>query len=617
MSAMSGKETWASERFRMRALENLQDGWWEVSHHHLFHSIANCATLVKESELCPRDGWAVVTEHGDIHVNVMRLAPPPEWEYVLAHCLLHLAFGHFQEQKRHHGHAWNMACDCYIAKFLEDLELGTVPKALSTLLFDLRSKAGASVHTEEKLYRVFCEHGLPDLKPTGSGGSEALDMFYASEKAMQTGSKKKRNKTELIDWPARFAEGLGNAVATTITSVGVVTIYGSTESQAARNWFIGNFPLLGALAASFEIIEDREICQRMRISIAAINMENKEIYINPAARLNEMEMRFVMAHEMLHAGLRHDVRCAGRDPFLWNVACDYVINDWLIEMGVGTVPEFGVLHDLSLRGESSETIYDRIMEEKRRHPRRRIATMRGHDMGDILDPTGWWKRGKGLELDEFYRSALSQGLDLQERSGRGYLPAGLIEEVRALRQPPISWDVELAQWFDIHFPPTEKVRSYARLSRRQSSTPDIPRPLWAADRPKTDYERTFGVLLDTSGSMQRTILAKALGAIASYSIAREVPAVRVVFCDAATYDQGYMKPEEIAERVKIQGRGGTVLQPGIDLLERAKDFPANGPLLIITDGMCDILHTRRSHAFLMPDNRPLPFSPKGPVFKMK
>jgi hypothetical protein len=270
-----------------------------------------------------------------------------------------------------------------------------------------------------------------------------------------------------------------------------------------------------------------------------------------------------------------------------------------------------------LKNESAEAIYDRVLLEVQRHPHHRIMTMRGKNMGDMLDRSGWWKRGEGVALDEFYRSCLSQGLHLQEQMGRGYLSAALVEEIRALGQPVVPWDVELAQWFDIHFPAMEKTRSYARLSRRQSSTPDIPRPLWIQNKPGNDPDRTFGVVLDTSGSMHRTMLAKALGAIASYSIAREVPAVRVIFCDAAPYDQGYLPPEDIAGRVKVLGRGGTILQPGIDLLEHAKDFPANGPLLIITDGACDNLHTRRSHAYLMPDNRQLPFSPKGPVFKMK
>jgi predicted metal-dependent peptidase len=191
-----------------------------------------------------------------------------------------------------------------------------------------------------------------------------------------------------------------------------------------------------------------------------------------------------------------------------------------------------------------------------------------------------------------------------------------VEEIRALNQPPIPWDVELAQWFDHHFSPLAKIRSYARPSRRQSATPDIPRPRWVPDFGAGEV-RTFGVLLDTSGSMDRFLLARALGAITSYSISRDVPAVRVVFCDAATYDQGYIPPEAIADRVQIKGRGGTILQPGIDLLESAEDFPEAAPLLIITDGFCDRLVIHREHAFLLPEGRHLPFVPKGKVFRMR
>ena len=63
-----------------------------------------------------------------------------------------------------------------------------------------------------------------------------------------------------------------------------------------------------------------------------------------------------------------------------------------------------------------------------------------------------------------------------EGEGRGLLPSGLVEEIRALAQPPISWDVQLARWFAERFPLVEPVRTYARLSRRQAATPDIPRP---------------------------------------------------------------------------------------------------------------------------------------------
>jgi len=348
----------------------------------------------------------------------------------------------------------------------------------------------------------------------------------------------------------------------------------------------------------------------------AVNEQAGEIFVNPLAGLDEQEARFVLAHELLHVGLRHATRRQGRDPFLWNVACDLVINGWLVEMRVGIPPSTGGLHDPALAGQSAEAIYDRLVTDLRRA--RKLATLRGCGLGDMLDPTEaatCWP-GQGISLDEFCRRALAQGLVYHTEQGRGLLPAGLIEEIRALAQPPIPWDVELARWFADHFPTIERVRSYLRLSRRQSATPDIPRPRLVIPEVLT-AQRTFGVVLDTSGSMDRHLLGQALGAIASYSLAREVPAARVVFCDARAYDQGYMAPEAIAERVQVRGRGGTVLQPGIDLLEQARDFPKQGPILVITDGACDVLRIRREHALLIPPDARLPFSPKGPVFRIR
>lgn len=178
-----------------------------------------------------------------------------------------------------------------------------------------------------------------------------------------------------------------------------------------------------------------------------------------------------------------------------------------------------------------------------------------------------------------------------------------------------TWRVALARWFDDHFPALERRRTYVRLSRRQSATPDIPRPALVLPEELVS-RRTFGVVLDTSGSMDRVLLGKALGAIASYAATRDVAAARVVFCDAAAYDAGYLSPYEIAGRVRVRGRGGTVLQPGIDLLESAADFPDNGPILVITDGQCDAVRVRREHAWLIPEGARLPVVPRGPVFRV-
>jgi hypothetical protein len=66
-----------------------------------------------------------------------------------------------------------------------------------------------------------------------------------------------------------------------------------------------------------------------------------------------------MAHEFLPAALRYDARHQWRDAYLWNVACDYIINDWLTEMGVGERPD-GLLYDMQFKGLNAESVYDRI-----------------------------------------------------------------------------------------------------------------------------------------------------------------------------------------------------------------------------------------------------------------
>ena len=303
------------------------------------------------------------------------------------------------------------------------------------------------------------------------------------------------------------------------------------------------------------------------------------------------------------------------------MAADYVINGWLVEMGVGTIPD-GLLYDPELAGCSAEEVYDRITKDLRRL--RKLQTLRGRGLGDVLSEplagpepesgpgSGRGRHGRVTDLDDFYRRALLTGFEYH-RADRGLLPAGLVEEIKALEQPPMKWDAKLARWFDDYVPRVEPVRTYARPSRRQSSTPDIPRP--GRYRPTEPFPRcTFGVVLDTSGSMDARLLGKALGAIASYSLARDVPAARVVYCDAVAYDAGYVPVEDIGGRMRVKGRGGTILQPAINLLQRADDFPADAPILIITDGQCDVLSVRREHAFVIPAGARLPFRPRGPVF---
>ncbi|ESQ91536.1 hypothetical protein ABAC460_06005 [Asticcacaulis sp. AC460] len=557
--------------------------------------------------------WSEGEVYYTVEVNPWKRLTPAEWANVMAQAVLHHYFCHAASSRT--GSVHDLACAVMAYDFLCAIGVGQRPQALTPpeaprLGHDLttvtqRLRDGGA----DLVARYAC------LGINGRGNSPFY--FVGAVPAVTAQVRRQREDALAISIRASVVKAIDDA-GETVRGPATKTRNPNSLAERARSWFVANFPLLAALASGFEIVEDEELCQSLDIAIAAVDAELGRVYINPKRPWSYEGMKFVIAHELLHVGLRHEPRRQGRDPWLWNVACDYVINGWLVEMGVGEMPDDGLLLDpeLMFEKESAEAIYDRITRDLRLVRRlAKTATFRGRGVPDMIGsrPPAWWN-GPGCDLDDFYRRALSQGLDLHLAHGeRGLLPGDMVEEIRALQQKPIPWDVRLGQWLDAFFPPPEARRSFARASRRQASTPDIARPVWM--RPDDLMaSRTFGVVLDTSGSMSARVLAKALGAIASYALSREVLRVRVIECDGGIHDMGYVAPESLLGRVEVRGRGGTVLQPGITRLEMDRDFPKDAPVLVITDGYCDALSLKREHAFLMPEGARVPFSNRAPRF---
>ncbi len=595
-----GKEIPAGEK---RFLQ----GYGLIKGHPLYGNLDGEIHMRQKHIQC-KDGMAVVDRKGNIYVNTAARATPEQWAYAIAHCLLHLAFGHFDRdsmpdtEEPINKEAWNQACDIYIATFLADTDFG------SPICCDPAKKYSIKLNDERKIYHHLLYSSEASIQQEYGTNGNCMDMVGLDQPILYAANEKN-------EYTASFAFHLARAAKAAVNdaSVSKRDLSHVTAAQEAAQWFLSHYPLLGGLASGFRIIEDYSFCQKNEIQIAAVNAVAGEIYLNPTAGLTEEEWTFVLAHEYLHAGLDHAGRCQGRNLFLWNVACDFVVNDWLMEMNIGKVPSCGVLYDEDFHGMSAEAVYDIIVSKLRKFSK--LNTFRGYDKGDIFPGHSRFGEGdRGIRLDEFFKNALREGLDYHNEQGRGYIPAGLIEEIRALAAAPIPWDVELGKLFSDWFPPLQRHRSYGRVSRRQGATPDIPRPGYII-RDEDLEGRTFGVIVDTSGSMSAKMIGYALGAIASYAMSKDVRVARVVFCDADAYDTGYLSPEDIAGRVEVTGRGGTELQPAVTLLENTKDFPKDAPVLLITDGQIENrLHIRRNHAYLLPKGNRLPFIPKGKVF---
>ncbi len=329
--------------------ENLEQGLAIIRSSPLFVGIGGYVRVM-DRRAVGKEGAAVVSSDGSIALNQEMLLTPAQWAYVIAHCQLHLAFGHFDGEKmpvdenvssenmldagtgapksraRCDLALWNLACDMVIAKFLADMKFGepicTDPSEF--LPGSLTDEGKIYAYLKDHIQEEACQRAVRQGYGTAAPGS--MDLRGLERPLYYDTGKGQYNR-----YARQFAWGLSAAVS---AAVGKAGGYDKREKERltpavkAARWFVNHYPLLGGIASGFRIIEQEEICRQMEIQIAAVDSVKGEIYVNPTAHLDEEELKFVLAHEFLHAGLGHGERCQGRDPELWNMACDFVINGW-------------------------------------------------------------------------------------------------------------------------------------------------------------------------------------------------------------------------------------------------------------------------------------------------
>ena len=133
---------------------------------------------------------------------------------------------------------------------------------------------------------------------------------------------------------------------------------------------------IGSNVMLLELIESNDI------DTACTN--GKVIKFNPefVSQLTKRQGIFLLAHEVMHCILKHPWRRGGRDPKLWNIACDFVINGHLIIMGLGEFITDG-LHDEQYNGMSAERVYAlRMLEDDPQSDDPQSGEQSGEQSGD-------------------------------------------------------------------------------------------------------------------------------------------------------------------------------------------------------------------------------------------
>ncbi|MBR7164800.1 MAG: hypothetical protein IKD18_00840, partial [Clostridia bacterium] len=166
----------------------------------------------------------------------------------------------------------------------------------------------------------------------------------------------------------------------------------------------------------------------------------KRIVFDPdfAERLENEELKFVLLHETFHCILKHCTRMGGKIPFLYNVACDVVVNSLLLkvlgrdQMKIGGSPVMHLAPDGKEGAEyTAEEIYQMLLSDEGEKWRQQYGT--------CLDDHEIWKDcGSDSLLEEEWNRHLRRASRLAgKESGIPDALQRLVSKVNT--QPKINW----------------------------------------------------------------------------------------------------------------------------------------------------------------------------------
>lgn len=308
------------------------------------------------------------------------------------------------------------------------------------------------------------------------------------------------------------------------------------------------------------------------------------IYVNYAftETLDEADVAFVIAHEVLHCVLGHIDRRGTRDRHRWNIAIDYATNALLAETGFQ--PPALALYERRYVGLTAEAIYESLPTTVKRLPGSHAGATGGYDLHlDVGDLEGSSTRsGFFPSQEERARIRATIGRELYSQlPGRiaGYWAA----EIEVGTERTVSWQELLSRFVsglrrdDYRlFPPNHK-----HLWRGlYLPSVGVPAP------------RHLVVAVDTSGSMSTEQLSQVFGEIDALRSTFECR-ITVLQCDVVIQHVEDHEPwEELAPvapngaRRTVYGRGGTDLRPPFAWIEEQNERNGELPDAIIycTDG---------------------------------
>jgi len=364
----------------------------------------------------------------------------------------------------------------------------------------------------------------------------------------------------------------------------------------SRVQMLFDYPFLGQLSIRLTEVDASKWCKTITSDGRRL-FYNRDFIIKTVEKYGLGGVSFLISHITMHLVYDHANRRGSRDPKIWAMATDYVVNSALksLKKGcVGVMPK-GALYDERYTDElGAEAIYDLLIQNS--------VTIRPEDEMDEHHDFGAGDGGNNgdsnkdgtnngtitvigengppkLSADEIaeirndMRAATMQAI---ASSKAGDYPLGVARMIDELGDAQLDWRTMLEQTFRSA---VKDDYTYTRFSRRNWALPGV-------RLPAQNFQNTIDVCItiDTSGSMTQEMLTDFLtetkGILETFSQAK----VKLWTFDTKVYGFTEYDETNLSEIVdyKMQGGGGTDFNVNWAFMKEKEIRPER--LIFFTDG---------------------------------
>lgn len=274
--------------------------------------------------------------------------------------------------------------------------------------------------------------------------------------------------------------------------------------------------------------------------------------ITPSQRL------FVFMHEVDHVARLHHIRQGNRNPELWNIACDYEINNELsksedprTKRKLYDLNGFPVLINHDYDNMSAEEIYDKLLEENPPQPMNLLG-------GDMESPEEVKKPSHGDILAKVVNAKTVA--DQATKGIPGSSPGFLDRLIETYARPAIPWQKHLTRFM------TELIDSDYSWQRRNIYYQDVFIPALVP----VEGLAHIVFFYDVSGSVTEEQIKRFNTEVAHIHKHFAPEKLTVITFDTELHEQYVFSNFDTLKDIKVSGGGGTSLQPVYDWLVKNK-----------------------------------------------